>query len=215
MEKQMAQLPGAGSRGPQTPAYLYMIRHGKPDQLDMNGYYGQMDVELSEEGREQSRRLAERLSSVPFDAVYSSDLKRASELAAMLAEPRGLPVRQAAVFRERCMGVLQGIPRERLESEHADLYNRWRTDRVRFRVPEAENFLDLHERIVPAVLELAGSFAGRRVALVCHAGPIRVTVAHILGMPLDNIFRIEINYCGVFVLEFAPGEQARVTLMNG
>ncbi|MCL5270356.1 MAG: histidine phosphatase family protein [bacterium] len=200
---------------PQPPTTIYLIRHCEPEERYLDCYYGQMDIALSERGLTQSHAVAERLAGVPLDAVYSSDLQRAGYLADLLAEARGLPVRRLAVFRERHMGVLQGIPRPALESDHADLYGRWRVDRVNFRVPGAENFADVRDRIVPAARELATAFAGRRVALVCHAGPIRVLLADALGMPLDNIFRFGMNHGSIHVIEYHPDDSTRVTLMNG
>jgi broad specificity phosphatase PhoE len=129
-----------------------------------------MDVALSERGRPSRTRLPNGCHGA-VQRVYASDLTRAGFLADLLAEPRGLPVRRLSVFRERHMGVLQGIPRPVLETDHADLFGRWQADRIHFRVPEGESFVDLYERIVPAVRELAAAFAGRRVALVSHAGP--------------------------------------------
>lgn len=197
------------------PTLLYLLRHGDVDEAHRDSYYGQLDVPLSEAGLRRSRALAERLSSVPFDAVYSSDLTRASTLAELIAEPLDLPVRTVEVFRERCMGVLQGIPVPVLELEHAELFGQWRADRVHFRVPEAENFADLHARIVPAVEELALTFTGKRIALVSHAGPIRVALAHAMGLPLEQIFRLEIGLCSVNVIEFPAQGATRVTLLNG
>jgi broad specificity phosphatase PhoE len=199
----------------QGPTRLYLMRHGEPEEAYANAYYGQMDVGLSERGRRQSAALAERLADVPLDAVYSSDLGRATYLARLLAEPRDLPTRALAAFRERHMGRLQGLTAEQMERDHAEEYARWRADRVHYRVPESENFDDLRDRVVPAMLELAASFAGRRVAVAAHAGPIRVMVAHVLGLALENIFRMAVNHCGLFVLEFSHEQPPRVTLMNG
>jgi broad specificity phosphatase PhoE len=203
------------SRANHPPTTLYFIRHGEPEAEFHNCYYGQQDVPLSERGKAQSRTVAERLASVPFEAVYSSDLSRTCYLADLLAEPRGLPVRRLTVFRERHMGALQGISFEVLERDHSEVYNRWLGDRVHYRCPEAENFVDLHQRIVPAVEELVAAFAGRRIALVGHAGPIRVTLAHALGLPLENIFRLTINHCAINVIEYSASGAPRVSLING
>ncbi len=207
--------PGALART--NPTQLYLIRHGEPEACYLNCYYGQDDVPLSGRGRDQSRRLAERLAAVPFDAVYSSDLRRAGYLAELIAEGRGLPVRRLAVFRERHMGILQGLDVKLLETahEHTEIYRQWRLDRVNFRVPEAENFVDLRDRVLPAIEELTQSFKGMRIALVCHAGPIRVALADALGMPLDNCFRFSLNHCSVSVIEYPHEGTPRVTLING
>ena len=197
------------------PTLLYMLRHGDVDEAHRDSYYGQMDIALSEAGVKRSCDLAERLSSIKFDVVYSSDLARAARLAEMIAEPLDLPVRTVAAFRERSMGVLQGIQTTILERDHADLFGQWRADRILFRVPEAENFEDLRDRVIPAVEELVATYPGRRIALVAHAGPIRVALAHAMGLPLEHIFRLEIGLCSVNVLEFPPAGPSRVILMNG
>lgn len=209
IEQQRAQ------RAALPPTTLYLIRHGEPATEFHEIFYGQMDVPLSERGQTQSREVAQRLSAVPIDAVYSSDLERAAFLADQIAEPRELPVRRLEVFRERNMGLMQGYTKEQLERDFAEDWGRFQADRIRYRVTEGESFEDLSGRIIPAVEELVASFPGRRVVLACHAGPIRVAMAHVLGFPLDHIFRLTVNYCGIFAVEFPEGAPPRVTLMNG
>jgi broad specificity phosphatase PhoE len=204
-----------GLRASGKPTLVYMIRHAEPEEQYLNVYYGQQDVPLGERGREQSRQCARRLVGVPFDAVYASDLSRAVYLAEQLAEPLDLPVRRLAVFRERHMGILQGHDLPTLETRYADLFGQWRANRIHFRVPEAENFPDLRDRVIPALAELVAAFAGRRVALVCHAGPIRVALAHAMGLELDHIFRLGVNHCAINVLEVPAQGPPRVTLLNG
>ncbi len=197
------------------PTSIYLLRHGEVEARYHKCYYGQMDVPLSERGERQSRELAQRLASVPFDVVYASDLARTGYLADRLSEPLGLPVRRLAVFRERNMGILQGLDPESLDPEQRRLFDQWRADRVHFRVPEAENFVDLRERVVPPLLELVAAYAGRRVALVGHAGTIRVMLAEAMGLPLENVFRLSVNLCSVNVVEFPKNGAPRVTLING
>lgn len=173
-----------------------------------------MDVPLSEAGREHSRRVAERLAGIAYDAIYSSDLQRAVYLAESLARPRGLPVETDAIFRERDMGVLQGMHADRLEREQAELYRPWRADRVYHRVPESENFEDLRARIVPALEALARRHPGGRAALVCHAGPIRVMLAHVIGLPLEHIFRLTVAHGSVSIVEWPLAEPTRLVQMG-
>jgi broad specificity phosphatase PhoE len=112
-----------------------------------------------------------------------------------------------------CIGTRRLV--EVLERDHGEVFRQWRADVINFRCPEAENFIDLRERIVPTLEELVAAFPGKRLAVVCHAGPIRVALAHALGMPLENIFRLNVNYCGIHVIEYPEGKPPRVALMNG
>lgn len=194
---------------------LYLIRHGEPDDGYHNKFYGQLDVPLSEKGKRQSVATAERLSGIPFFAVYSSDLQRAAFLADALSEARDLPVRQAAVFRERNLGSFQGLSEDEMRSKDPDQYALWKKDRVLHRCEGGENFDDLQKRVVPAIDSLVMNFQGHRIALVTHAGPIRVTLAHVLGMPLERIFNLTVDFANVSVIEYPLGGPPRVRMVNG
>ncbi|MBI5161016.1 MAG: histidine phosphatase family protein [Micrococcales bacterium] len=62
--------------------YLYLVRHGEQQDAE----HGLPDGPLSPRGVRQARAVAERLSGVPFHAVWTSPLKRALETARIMAE---------------------------------------------------------------------------------------------------------------------------------
>jgi broad specificity phosphatase PhoE len=163
----------------------------------------------------QSRAIADRLAEVPFDVIYSSDLQRAGILADALAEPRDLPVRRLEVFRERSLGLLQGLTLEEMKERHREEFENWFADRAFYRVSGGENFEALRDRVLPAVHTLVQSFPGRRIALACHAGPIRVLLADLLGMPLDRSLLFALNYGSINVVEFPATGAPLVKLVNG
>jgi broad specificity phosphatase PhoE len=201
--------------GPTSGTTLYLIRHPEPAEDYHKVYYGQLDVPLSERGLRQSRDIAARLAEVPFAAVYSSDLQCAGLLADAIADPRDLPVRRLEVFRERSLGLLQGLTLEEMKERHREEFENWFADRAFYRVAGGENFEDLRDRVLPAVHTLVESFPGRRIALSCHAGPIRVLLADLLGMPLDRSFNFSLNYGSINVVEFPAGGAPLVKLVNG
>lgn len=194
---------------------LYMLRHGEPALEFQGRYLGHLDAPLSERGEKQSLATADRLSGVPFNAVYSSDLQRAGFLADALGERLDLPVRRVSVFRERKMGILQGLTEEEFASQHPEEFKRWKAAMVSYRLEGAETMEELQQRIVPEVQTLLHAFEGGRIALVAHAGPIRVTLAHALGLPLGNVMRIVLDYASVSVIEFSQEDEARVKMVNG
>ena len=194
---------------------LYLLRHGEPALEFQGRYLGHLDAPLSERGEKQSLATADRLSGVPFIAIYASDLQRAGFLADALAERLDLPVRRVSVFRERKMGILQGLTEEEFASKHPEEFNLWKADMVSYRLEGAETLEELQQRIVPEVQTLLRAFEGGRIALVAHAGPIRVTLAHALGLPLGNVMRIVLDYASVSVIEFSDEDQARVKMING
>jgi serine/threonine-protein phosphatase PGAM5 len=62
--------------------YIYLVRHGEHQDAE----HGLVDGRLSPRGRRQASLLADRLSGVPFDAVWHSPLERASQTAQAVAE---------------------------------------------------------------------------------------------------------------------------------
>ncbi|MBI3734899.1 histidine phosphatase family protein [Candidatus Sumerlaeota bacterium] len=203
-------MPAANSK-----TTLYMIRHGEPAEEFKGRFYGQMDVPLSDLGKKQSIAVAQRLSSIPFDAIYSSDLQRAGFLADTLAEPRDLPVRRLEVFRERHFGIMQGMTEEEMLEAHPERHKAWKENRFTGLVEGGENFDQLQQRILPAVQTLVEAFEGGRIALVAHGGPIRVVMARVLGMPIENIFQIVLDYACVNVIEYSHDGPPKVKLVNG
>ena len=76
--------------------YIYLVRHGEHQDAE----HGLIDGPLSPRGRRQASLLADRLSGVPFDAVWHSPLERASQTARAVAErmPSVSPEPSALLF---------------------------------------------------------------------------------------------------------------------
>src|SRR5438876_10058993 len=87
---------------------IYLVRHGETVWNRDGRMQGHTDVSLSPVGEEQARRLAERLAGEKIDAVWSSDLCRASLTAEMLAAPHALTVRISPLLRESMLGNWEG-----------------------------------------------------------------------------------------------------------
>jgi len=80
-------------------------------------FAGATDIELSQEGREQARRLAERLSREKIAAVYASPMGRTVETARILAAPHNLEVQTRDGFREISHGHWEGMKRHDVEEK--------------------------------------------------------------------------------------------------
>lgn len=87
---------------------IYLVRHGETVDNARQVMQGQMQGELNENGKEQARRVAERLATEHFDAVVASDLHRSIQTAEIIAAPHGLPVRTTPLLRERDWGSFTG-----------------------------------------------------------------------------------------------------------
>ena len=88
---------------------ILLARHGETDWNRAGRWQGWADPPLNETGRVQARELAEQLRTIPFDAVYSSDLRRAHETALIVGEPHGVPVVTEPGLREIDVGSWSGL----------------------------------------------------------------------------------------------------------
>lgn len=87
---------------------LLLIRHGQTVDNVAKLMQGQTQGELTQEGIEQARQLAERMKSVHIDAIYSSDLRRAIDTADIILAPHGLKLIKTPLLRERDWGGFTG-----------------------------------------------------------------------------------------------------------
>ena len=88
---------------------LYLIRHGQSAGNAEGRFGGHGPTPLSELGQRQAERTAEALSKENISAIYSSDLYRAVQTAEPLSRLAGVPVLTKSAFRERNVGVLEGL----------------------------------------------------------------------------------------------------------
>lgn len=168
---------------------ILLARHGESDWNRDRRWQGHADRPLTELGREQARALADRLATTELDAVYSSDLERARETAAIVAEPHRLPVRALADLREVDVGSWSGLTRAEAEELFPDAFRRWAAGGEGW--DDGETYEQLSERVVGAVLGIAARHPRDRVLLVAHGGSIRAVHAAALGVDVHTYRRIQ------------------------
>jgi broad specificity phosphatase PhoE len=168
---------------------LLLARHGESDWNRTRRWQGHADRPLTDLGRRQARELAERLADVELDAVYSSDLQRASETAEIVARSQGLDVTTMPELREVDVGSWSGLTRTEAEERFPEAYVRWTAGAEGWE--DGETYEELAARVVGAVHEIAEDFPGDRVLVVAHGGSIRVIHAAALGIDVHTYRRIQ------------------------
>ncbi len=161
-------------------------------------------VHLNERGKKQAEELGKALAGLPIKAVYSSPLERALETAAPVAEAHGLKVITEPGLVEANVGQWQGQSVRRLA-----LTKYWRIVQQapsRAGHPGGETFLQVQTRIASTLEALRPKYKPREiVACVFHADPIKLAVAHFLGLPLDHFQRLACDTASVTMLALGEG----------
>lgn len=144
---------------------LYLVRHGN---FDVEARPGDgLGGGLTVLGRRQARLTAKRLSQLPIDVIYHSDLRRAAETATLIAEQLpDVPLRPSRLLRECIPGLphvfaeyFQDCPPEQLERERQQAERAY------------QKFFKLNRR------------GERREVLVCHGNIIRYFLSRVMQAP--------------------------------
>jgi probable phosphoglycerate mutase len=161
---------------------LILWRHGRTTFNATGRVQGQLDVELDEVGLAQAAESAVRVAQRQPTHIVSSDLQRASQTAAALAELTGLPVRLDPRLRERHFGPWQGLSGAELRERYPEEYGRWSTEEITN--PEIETIDDMAKRVAAGLRDALEQASEDAVVVVAtHGGSARVGSGSLLRWP--------------------------------
>ncbi|HVO20953.1 MAG TPA: histidine phosphatase family protein, partial [Anaeromyxobacter sp.] len=161
---------------------LYLVRHGATQLTAENRFSGAVGVDLSDEGRAQAARLAERLAGDAIAAAYASPLSRALETAQIVARPLGLTPVLEDGLREISHGRWEGLSRQEVEERFPEEYAAWEADPFTFAPVGGESGLAVLARALPAIRRIVSAHPGRTVLVVSHKATLRLLLSSLLGI---------------------------------
>lgn len=168
-------------------------------------------VGLNPRGQDQAVELVGRIRHVPLEAIYTSPLERARETAAPLARDRSLEAVTLPELQELDYGYWQGATPHSLSGDpYWETYNRARS---LHRIPGGESLAEVQLRMLRTLEWLRAEHAGAGLAVISHADPIRALLAHLLGIPLDFVGRLEVRTASISLVDF-PGGNPVVRCIN-
>ena len=192
-----------------------MVRHGATVLSAEDRFAGATDVQLSDEGREQTRHLAERLKNEQIAAVYASPLGRTVETAQILAAPHKLEVQTREGLREISHGRWEQMTRREVEEKFPDEAAEWEKDPYTFAPIGGESGLAVTARALPALIEIVRAHPNDHVLIVSHKGTIRLLLSSLLGFdPRRYRDNLDQNPAALNIVDFKDPSRARLTLFN-
>jgi alpha-ribazole phosphatase/probable phosphoglycerate mutase len=188
-----------------------LMRHGEP--VGGRKYRGQLDDPLSEKGWAQMR--AKLADHAPWHRVISSPLSRCRAFAEALSTERCLPLHCDDRLKEVGFGVWEGKTAAQLNEEDPHQLPRFRADPVKARPAGAEPLEQFYRRVVSTLDEIIARHQREHVLIVCHAGVIRMVLAHVLEIPLRHAYRIEVASAALSRFAFDAGASPRLVFHDG
>ncbi len=180
---------------------LLLIRHGLTDWVGHRLPGWTPGIHLSEEGRRQAKALAQRLASLPIEAIYASPLERTVETAEAIAAPHGLSVQLRENLGEVRIGEWTGQTIEDLAKKEEWLAIQFYPSGAN--IPGGETMHEMQARVVAELDAIRKAHPGATVAVVSHADVIKAAVAHYVGLHLDLFQRLVVYPASLTALRFS------------
>lgn len=169
---------------------VYLTRHGETEWNVEGRLQGHRDSELTPLGKQQARWLGAKLKDVRFNAIYSSSSKRALDTSDLIRGTRDIPLIPMDSMREIHLGAWEG--RKRIDVEHTDSdrhFAFWNKPHTYVPVNGGESFIQLSERVIPALTELIAAHRGGTLLIVTHAVTLKLIMAYFRDNPLEKLWQ--------------------------
>ena len=194
---------------------VFMVRHGATVLSAEDRFAGATDVALSDEGREQTRRLAQRLNGEKIVAVFASPLGRTVETAQILATPHKLEVQTRDGLREISHGRWEQLTRREVEERFPEEAAEWEKDPYTFAPVGGESGLAVTARALPVLLQLVREHPGQNILVVSHKATIRLLLSSLLGFdPRRYRDNLDQKPAALNIVDFRDPVRSRLTLFN-
>lgn len=164
---------------------ILAVRHGETAWNKDTRIQGHTDIGLNETGRWQASRLADALADESIAAFYASDLMRAYDTANAVAQRHGQQVSALPALRERCFGEFEGRTWDELREQFPDASEAWRKRVPDFAPPGGESLLQVRDRVVSTLMDLASRHPGEQILVVVHGGVLDQFYRAATGLDLE------------------------------
>jgi probable phosphoglycerate mutase len=196
---------------------VLLVRHGESRGNAEQRFGGHTATPLSDLGRAQAGATALALASENVTAINSSDLPRAVETAEPLARATGLGVNTTRAFRERGVGLMEGLTFEEAAAAHPEEYAALLRRDFEHVLAGGESYRQLLDRASRELDRAVESNRGGTVAVFSHTGTICILTLHLLGAldaPELKPVWVASSNCGVTRFEIRHGGLTRLLNTN-
>ncbi|HKG45172.1 MAG TPA: histidine phosphatase family protein [Pyrinomonadaceae bacterium] len=197
--------------------HVLLVRHGQSKGNAERRFGGHTATPLSARGRDQAAATARTLKSESITVIFSSDLARALDTARPLANMTGLAVHGTTAFRERDVGVMEGLTFEDAAQQHPEQYAALLHRDFEHVLSGGESYRQLLDRARQKLDEIIEEHRGGRVAVFSHTGTICILALHLMGAldaPELKPVWISSGNCGISRFELRDDGFVRVLTIN-
>ena len=183
---------------------FYIVRHGQTLLNRLDRAQGWADSPLTASGEQAAKELGKSLSSVVFQAAYTSDTYRAFHTARLILEEHGhpdIPIHQDARLREWCLGIMEAEQNTIFIKKVSEWLGGVSFSEMNKRLPEvaaaikqhdttgmAETFEQISKRLKELLVSVGSAYPdGSNILVVTHAFLMK-TIIYLFNF--ENIERL-------------------------
>lgn len=191
------------------------MRHGETDFNRQNIVQGSgVDTDLNDLGREQSDKFYEAYHHQPFDRVYTSALKRASQSVRRFIDS-GIPHTVLPQLNEICWGEFEGKEQTNAQRNlYWELIHKWQAGDLGAKIPEGESPLEMQERQRIAAHHILANEQEKNVLICMHGRAMKSFLCLLLNEPLTKMEDFQHTNLCLYVLEYEGGKASLLERNN-
>jgi len=193
---------------------LYIIRHGETDLNKQGIIQGRgIDSDLNDTGRAQAAGFYEMYKDIPFEKVYTSELKRTQQTVQRFIDA-GIPWEKQAGLDELAWGEWEGKQTSELAiGAFKDITEKWQAGDYDAHFQGGESPNDVAIRL-KETMELIKSRTGEKLILICmHGRALRLLMCLLTNKPLSDMYDFPHQNTGLYKLQLS-GDQFTILETN-
>lgn len=196
---------------------LYLIRHGQSAGNAEGRFGGHSPTPLSPLGIQQAELTAQFLAKEKISAIYSSDLLRAVQTAEPLAKLLSQEIITTPDFRERHVGVLEGLTFDEAKEQYPEDYYALVNRKISHVITNGESYRQLLNRSMKALRKILREYRGKKIVIYSHTGAICFMTLNLLGAIHRKTYNppwLVTSNCGINRFEFRGRNNTRLLSIN-
>lgn len=175
---------------------LVLIRHGESLWNARDLWTGWTDIGLSEKGKNEAQKAAEKLKDITFDAAYTSTLSRAKDtLTIILTALKQAPgITQNGALNERNYGIYTGKNKFEIKKQIGDVEFLKLRRGWDYPIPDGESLKQIYERVVPFYEKEIAPLVkiGKHILISAHGNSLRALIKYLEHISDEDIPKVEL-----------------------
>lgn len=179
------------------------MRHGQTNENKKSFYYGDLDIELNERGKLQSKNAGKYLKNICFDKIFVSERKRTYQTAvAALGEEIEYIIDSR--LNETSFGLFEGMTYSEIQKKYPDECEKWDIDWIGYEPPEGESYINMCKR-VSGFMDDVKKLDNENILIVTHSGVMRAIYCYVMDKNIDLFWKFSCKNADTALVKYEYG----------